>query len=146
MDEHGWKWEPQIGYVANDAKLQSSYASLRIEDVESPLSSFLFYIWLCFVVLQVTMFNIVFQWSGLGELVSMMKRNFCYSIDGLYGECQSHFLEMIGIVVSREWEDEVKDGLYEWDEEDERHAFLREEAKFRFSNCEVAIFFSRNSE
>jgi len=59
------------------------------------------------------MFNIVFQWSGLGELVSMMEQKPCCSIDNLYGECESWFLEIIDIVVSREWEDEVKDGLYE---------------------------------
>ncbi len=48
------------------------------------------------------MFNIVLQWGGLGELVSMMERNPCCSINDLYVECESRFLEMIGIVVSRE--------------------------------------------
>jgi hypothetical protein len=43
----------------------------------------------------------------------MMERNPCYSVNDLYGECESRFLEMIGTIVSREWEDEVKDGLYE---------------------------------
>jgi hypothetical protein len=99
--------------VAYDAKLQSSYALLGIEDAESPVSCFLFCIWLCFVVLQDTEFNIVFQWNGLGELVLVMERNLCCSIDGFYGECESWFLEMIGTIVSREWEDEVKGGLYE---------------------------------
>jgi len=59
------------------------------------------------------MFNIVLQWSGLGELVSMMEWNPCCLINDLYGEYESRFLEMIGIVVSREWENGVKDGLYE---------------------------------
>jgi hypothetical protein len=34
-------------------------------------------------------------------------------VDNLYGECESWFLEMIGIIVSKEQEDEVKDRLYE---------------------------------
>jgi hypothetical protein len=59
------------------------------------------------------MFNIVFQWNGLGELVSVMERNPCCLVNDLYGECESRFLEMIGTIVSREWEDEVRDGLYE---------------------------------
>jgi hypothetical protein len=48
------------------------------------------------------MFNVVFQWSGFGEFVSMMERNPCYSIDNLYGECESRFLEMIGDELSKE--------------------------------------------
>ncbi len=84
-----------------------------MEDAESPISCFLFYIWLCFVILQVITFNIIFQWSGLGELVSMMEQKPCCSIDNLYDECESWFLEISSIVVSREWEDEVKEGLYE---------------------------------
>ncbi len=59
------------------------------------------------------MFNIVFQWNGLGELVSVMEQNPCCSVNDPYGECESRFLEMIGTIVSREWEDEVRDGLYE---------------------------------
>ncbi len=59
------------------------------------------------------MFNIFFQWNDLGELVLVMEWNPCYSVDDLYGECESWFLEMIDTVVSKEWEDEVKDGLYE---------------------------------
>lgn len=47
------------------------------------------------------MFNIVLQWNGLGELVLMMEQNPCCLIDNLYVECESLFLEMIGIVVSR---------------------------------------------
>jgi hypothetical protein len=32
------------------------------------------------------------------------------------------------------------------DEEDERHAFLGKEAKFRSSNCEIVEFLNRNNE
>ncbi len=95
--------------MVDDAKLLNSYASLGIEDVKTPISC----IWLCFIVLQVIVFNIVLQLSGLGELVSMMEWNPCCLVDNLYGECESRFLEMIGTVVSRKQEDEVKDGLYE---------------------------------
>jgi len=69
--------------------------------------------WLCFVVLQVTMFNVVLQWSGFGELVLGMERNPCCSIDNLYGECESRFLEMIGVKLSREQKDVDKEKLYE---------------------------------
>ncbi len=48
---------------------------IGIEDAKSPVSCFLFCIWLCFVVLQIIMFNIVFQWSNLSELVLVMDRN-----------------------------------------------------------------------
>ncbi len=57
-------------------------------------------------VLQVTMFNVVIQWSGFGELVLVVEQNPYCSIDNLYGECESQFLEMISTVVSREREDE----------------------------------------
>ncbi len=43
------------------------------------------------------MFNVVFQWSGFGELVSVMEQNPCCSIDNLYEKCESSFLEMIGV-------------------------------------------------
>jgi hypothetical protein len=88
--------------VVDVVKLWNSYISIGMEDTKSPISCFLFYIWLCFVILQVTMFNIVFQWSGLGELVSMMEQKPCCLINNLYGECESWFLEIINIVVSRE--------------------------------------------
>jgi len=32
------------------------------------------------------------------------------------------------------------------DEEDKRHAFLGEEAKFQSSNCEIVEFLNRNNE
>jgi hypothetical protein len=72
---------------------------LCFKDTESQLLVFCF--WFGFVVLQVIVFNVVFQWSGFGELVSMMERNPCYSIDNLYGECESRFLEMISIELSK---------------------------------------------
>ncbi len=52
------------------------------------------------------MFNVVIQGNGFGELVLVVEQNPCYSIDNLYGECESWFLEMIGTMVSREHEDE----------------------------------------
>jgi hypothetical protein len=48
------------------------------------------------------MFNVVIQWSSYGELVSVVEQNLCCLIDNLYGECESRFLKMISIVVSRE--------------------------------------------
>jgi hypothetical protein len=72
-----------------------------------------FCFWLCFVVLQVIVFNVVFQWSGFGELVSVMERNPCCSIDNLYGECESRVLEMIGAKLSKEQKDVDKKKLYE---------------------------------
>ncbi len=59
------------------------------------------------------MFNVVFQWSGFGELVLVMERNPCCSIDNLYGECDSRFLEMIGAKLSKEWKDVDEKKLYE---------------------------------
>jgi hypothetical protein len=32
-----------------------------------------FFFWLCFVVLQVIVFNVILQWSVFGELVSVME-------------------------------------------------------------------------
>jgi hypothetical protein len=55
----------------------------------------------------------VFQWRGLGELVSIMEQIPSCFVDGLYSECESRFLVMIGAVVFREWEDKVKEELYE---------------------------------
>ncbi len=43
----------------------------------------------------------------------MMERNPCCFIDGLYGECESWFLVMIGTAIFGEWEVEVKDELNE---------------------------------
>jgi hypothetical protein len=43
----------------------------------------------------------------------MMEQNPCCSIDNLYDECESQFLEMIGTVLSREWKDVDEEKLYE---------------------------------
>jgi hypothetical protein len=59
------------------------------------------------------MFNVIFQWNDFGELVFVMERNPYYIIDNLYGECESRFLQMIGIVLSREWKDVDKEKLFE---------------------------------
>ncbi len=59
------------------------------------------------------MFNVVFQWSSFGELVSVMEQNPCYSIVNLYGECESQFLEMIGVELSKERKDVDEEKLYE---------------------------------
>ncbi len=75
--------------MANDAKLRNYYVSLGIEDAKSSVSCFLFCFWFYFFVLQVIVFNVVLQWTGFSELVSMMEWNPCYSIDNLYGECES---------------------------------------------------------
>jgi len=49
-----------------------------------------FYFWLCWLFCRLL-------WSGFGELVSVMEWDLGYSIDNLYGECVSQFLEMIGV-------------------------------------------------
>jgi hypothetical protein len=95
------------------SKWQNNYVSLGIKETKSLVICFIFCIWLCFVILQVILFNIVLQLSALGELVWVMEWNPCCSVNDLYGECESWFLEMIGTIVSKEWEDEVWDGLYE---------------------------------
>jgi hypothetical protein len=40
--------------------------------------------------------------SGFGELVSMMERDPSYSMDNLYELCESWFLGMIGVELSKE--------------------------------------------
>jgi hypothetical protein len=52
-------------------------------------------------------------WSDFGELVSVMERDPCCSIDNLYGECESWFLEMIGVEFLKEWKDVDKEKAYE---------------------------------
>jgi hypothetical protein len=74
---------------------------------------FVFCFWLCFVVLQVIVFTVVFQWSGFGELVPVMEQNPCCLIENIYKECKSRFLEMIGVELSKEWKDVDKEKLYE---------------------------------
>jgi hypothetical protein len=41
-------------------------------------------------------------WSGFGELVSVMEQDLGYLIDNLYEECESRFLETIGVELSKE--------------------------------------------
>ncbi len=83
------------------------------------------------------MFNVVFQWSGFGELVLVMEWNPCYSIDNLYGECESRFLEMISIELSKKQKVWTKNNymkLAEEEEEEGRQFSFGSvgEAKFRF--------------
>jgi hypothetical protein len=63
--------------------------------------------------LHVIIFNVVFQWNGFGELVSMMEWNPCCLIDNLYGECELQFLEMISVELSKERKDVDEKKLYE---------------------------------
>ncbi len=60
-----------------------------------------------FVVLQV----IIERLSALGELVSMMEQDPCYSIEKLYVECESRFLKTIGTKLSKEWREVDKEQL-----------------------------------
>ncbi len=98
--------------------------------------------WFCFVVLQVTMFNVVLQWSGFGELVLGMERNPCCSIDNLYGECESRFLEMIGVKLSREQKDVDKEKLYEvgWGERREGNFLLGGWEKLSFDSSSYEVW------
>jgi hypothetical protein len=77
---------------------------LCFKDAKSPITYFLFLA--LFVVLQVNL-------SGFGELVLVMEWDLSYSIDNIYGECESWFLEMIGVKLSKEWRDVDKKKLYE---------------------------------
>jgi hypothetical protein len=77
---------------------------LCFKDAESPITCFLFLA--LFIVLQVIV-------SGFGELVSVMEWDPGYSIDNLYGECESWFLETIGAELSKEQRDVDKEKLYE---------------------------------
>jgi hypothetical protein len=43
----------------------------------------------------------------------MMERDPCCSIDNLYGECESRFLETIGVKLSKEWREVDMEQLYE---------------------------------
>ncbi len=70
------------------------------------------------------MFNVVFQWSGFGELVLVMERNPCYSIDNLYGECESQFLEMISIELSKKQKVWTKNNYRKLVEEEESQAIF----------------------
>ncbi len=98
---HGWQMMPNYEAVM----LHQELRTLKVQ--------FLVFFFVFGFVLQVTMFNVVIQWSSYGELVSVVEQNPCCSIDNLYGECESRFLEMISIMVSREQEDEDQEKLYE---------------------------------
>jgi hypothetical protein len=65
-----------------------------------------FCFWLCLLFYTLL-------WNDLGELVSVMERNPCHSIDNLDGECESRFLETIGAELSKEWKEVNKEQLYE---------------------------------
>jgi hypothetical protein len=52
-------------------------------------------------------------WSGFGELVSVMEQDPSCSIENLYGECESRFLETISAELSKEWMDVDQKKLYE---------------------------------
>jgi hypothetical protein len=67
---------------------------------------FFFYFWLCLLFCMLL-------WSDLGELVLMMERDPCCSIDNLDGECESRFLELIAVKVSKEWKEVNMQQLYE---------------------------------
>jgi hypothetical protein len=43
----------------------------------------------------------------------MMEWDLGCSMDNLYGECESRFLEMIGAKLSKEWREVDKEQLYE---------------------------------
>jgi len=47
---------PNSGWVADDDKIQNSYSSSRSVDIESLMSCVLFYVWVLFVCLQVSVF------------------------------------------------------------------------------------------
>jgi hypothetical protein len=79
---------------------------LCFKDVKSPITYFLFLA--LFVALQVTM-------TGFGKLVSVMEWDHGCSIDNLYGECESWFLEMTNVELSKGRKDVDKEKLYEAD-------------------------------
>ncbi len=68
------------------------------------------YLFFCFLL---CLFFCRLLWSGLGEVVSMMEWDLGCSMDNLYGECESRFLEMIGAKLSKEWREVDKEQLYE---------------------------------
>ncbi len=65
-----------------------------------------FYFWLCLLFCRLL-------WSDLGELVSVMEQDPCCLIDNLDEECESRFLETIGVKVSKEWKELNREQLYE---------------------------------
>ncbi len=78
---------------------------LCFKDAESSITCF-FCFWLCLLFCRLL-------WNGLSELVLVMERDPCCSIDKLYGECESWFLETIGVELLKEWREVDKEELYE---------------------------------
>ncbi len=92
----GWKIMPKL---------------LCFKDVERPI--FCFFVF-GFVLLFCKLLCLMsFLWSGFGEPVLVMEQNPCCSIENIYKECKSRFLEMIGVELSKEWKDVDKEKLYE---------------------------------
>jgi hypothetical protein len=52
-------------------------------------------------------------WSGFGELISVMERDLGCSMDNLYEQCESRFLGMMGVELSKEQRDVGNAKLYE---------------------------------
>jgi len=61
----------------------------------SKVQLLVFCFWLCLLFCRLL-------WSGFGELVSVMEQDLGYLIDNLYEECESRFLETIGVELSKE--------------------------------------------
>jgi hypothetical protein len=59
---------PNSGWVADDEKIQNSYSSSRSADIESLMSCVLFYVWVLFVCLQVSVFVVCssMEWRESG--------------------------------------------------------------------------------
>jgi hypothetical protein len=60
--------------------MQNNYAS-RTSKVQFLINIFS-YFWFCFVVLQIIVFNVIFQWNDFGDGAKSLLFN-------LYGECES---------------------------------------------------------
>ncbi len=52
-----------------------------------------------------SIFGFVCYFAGYCGVVLVMEWNPCCSIENLYGECESRFLETIGAKLSKEWRD-----------------------------------------
>ncbi len=74
------------------------------------------------------------MWSGFGELVLVMEQDPGCSIDNLYGECESWFLEMIGAELSKEWMDVDQKKYMKLVEEEEARFFFWEWQKLSFDS------------
>ncbi len=72
----------------------------------SKVQLLVFYFWHCLWFCRLL-------WSGFGELVLVMEQDCGCSINNLYEECESRFLEMIGAKLSKERRDVDNEKLYE---------------------------------